>query len=76
MSDSVIYQENVNAFLVALNLLKAMEDKGIIDAADFKVSLRVLANRYGIKANSVFRIYGLDILPQKSDVCNKKEVFK
>lgn len=76
MTDSVIYQENVNSFLAALYLLKAMEEKGIINEADFKVSLRVLANRYGIKANSVFRLYGVDILPQKSDVCNEKEVFK
>ena len=53
-----------------------MEEKGIINEADFKVSLRFLANRYGIKANSVFRLYGVDILPQKSDVCNEKEVFK
>ena len=76
MTDSVIYQENVNSFLAALYLLKAMEEKGIINEADFKVSLRVLANRYGIKANSVLRLYGVDILPQKSDVCNEKEVFK
>lgn len=76
MTDSVIYQENVNSFLSTLYLLKAMEEKGIINEADFKVSLRFLANRYGIKANSVFRLYGVDILPQKSDVCNEKEVFK
>lgn len=76
MTDSVIYQENVNSFLATLYLLKAMEEKGIINEADFKVSLRVLANRYGIKANSVLRLYGVDILPQKSDVCNEKEVFK
>lgn len=75
MTDSVIYQENVNSFLATLNLLKAMEDKGMINEADFKVSLRILANRYGIKTNSVFRLYGVDILPQKSDVCNEREVF-
>lgn len=76
MTDSVIYQENVNLFLATLNLLKSMKDKGIINEADYKVALRVLANRYGIKANSVFRLYGVDILPQKSDVCNEKEAFK
>lgn len=75
MTDSVIYQENVISFLAALNLLKSMEDKGIINEADFKVSSRVLANRHGIKTNSVFRLYGVDILSRKSDVCDEKEVF-
>lgn len=75
MTDSVIYQENVNSFLAALNLLKAMEEKGIINEDDYKVALRVLANRYDIKTNSVFRLYGVDILSQKSDVCNEREFF-
>ena len=59
MADLIKYQEDARNYLNSLNLLKTMQELGILDDLEFKKAEKILAKKYCIKSDSIYRLYGL-----------------
>lgn len=60
MVDLAIYKKNVECYIFSVNLLKTMQNKGILDKNDFNIAEKSIAKKYGIKTTSIYRLYGLN----------------
>lgn len=60
MADLIKYQEDARNYLNSLNLLKTMQKLGILDDLEFKKAEKILAKKYCIKNDSIYRLYGLN----------------
>lgn len=60
MVDLTIYKKNVEGYIFSVNLLKTMQNKGILDKNDFAIAEKSIARKYGIKTTSIYRLYGLN----------------
>lgn len=49
------YQERVVRYLASMNMFREMYRKGILDKADFAVCDKVMAEKYGLSDNSIYR---------------------
>ena len=60
MAELIKYQEDARNYLNSLNLLKTMQELGILDDLEFKKAEKILAKKYCIKSDSIYRLYGLN----------------
>ena len=60
MADLIKYQEDARNYLNSLNLLKTMQKLGILDDLGFKKAEKIIAKKYCIKSDSIYRLYGLN----------------
>ena len=49
------YQERVVKYLASMSMFREMYKRGILDKADFAVCDKVMAEKYGLSDNSIYR---------------------
>lgn len=49
------YRKKVAKYLVAMSAFKQMYKRGVIDKADFAVCDKLMAEKYGLPGNSIYR---------------------
>lgn len=60
MVDLIKYQEDARNYLNSQNLLKTMQKLGILSDLEFRKVEKTLAQKYCIKNDSIYRLYGLN----------------
>ena len=60
MMEIVLYRENLENYKIAMNLIKTMQNLGILSGNDLNKMGRVLRKKYSIKPSSIYVDDGLN----------------